>query len=222
MDFAKTEKRRYYATSQSMCAIIIDCRSSIIVQQQDRINQWLHDFFKEAQRLLKKEHHRVDACIITVADTVELVTPFTDGDLFTELNLHCESGASMDDAVNMALDLLEERKAAAKKFSLYCNKYKLFVLSADIVNYCVSLADPDNRLHRMIENESVNFYPVVYLPPFITTACCNNLQDAHLPTLESPLKKVLHTSDDYEEIFYLDDDDSELGPPTPSCITISI
>lgn len=220
-----------YISRLNPCAIVIDCTSEAIVEQQDIINQWLHDFFVEAQNIFERTHHRFNTSVILVSNTITVDTTFqystlTPDDCFSRLHFHHGKGASLEEAIEKALDLLEERKQIAREYGIFCNKPRLFIISADIVNYCLSLDTSANRLHCMINDRKINFYPVIPLPPFLFNICKRDFPDGYLPTLQSPLEKVLFVSEDYWSISITDlqDDDDTSHPLTipPSAITLTL
>lgn len=201
------------------CAIVIDCTSEAIVGQQDVINKWLHDYFVEVQGMSERTRFFFDTFIISVADTVKVLGPFCPSDHFSPLPLHHGNGASLENAVEIALDLLEERKQTYRKLGITYKDPKLYLLSADVVNFCFHLNDPAKRLHCMLKDKRIKIYPIICLPQFLLSTCDWFFSDAAFPTLQSPLEKVL-SSIEYswatpmEECPQDEDDQSLLLPPS--------
>lgn len=215
-------------TRLNPCVIVIDCRSKVITEQQEEINRWLRDFSEEAERMLTRGIDRsyVDARIITVGNTIEVGGAFLNAsEGLPELQLKYGTGASLEEAVEITLDRLEERKNQYRWEGLCYNKPKLYILSADIVNYCASIAETKNRLHRMICDNKIKFYPIVCLPKFLMDAGERHLRDACLPTLQAPLELSMFVTEDYWSIptpYPENEDGSMTAPPMPSVITIGL
>lgn len=216
----------YLLSRRNPCVIIIDCRSKAITEQQEEINRWLRDFSEEAERMLTREIDRscVDARIITVGNTIEVGGAFLNAsEGLPELQLKHGTGASLEEAVEIALNLLEERKHEYQWAGLIYNKPKLYILSADIVNYCASIAEPENHLRRMICDNKIKFYPMICLPKFLMDAGERHLRDACLPTLQAPLELSMFVTEDYWSLPIAHLFDNEDGiPPVPIEITIGI
>lgn len=211
------------------CVIIIDCRSKAITEQQADLNRWLRDFSEEAKYMLtgKIDCADIDACIVTVGTTIEGGGSFLKAsEGFPELQLKYGTGASLEEAIEIALNLLEERKHQYQWAGLIYNKPKLYILSADIVNYCASIAETENRIHCMIRDNKIKFYPIVCLPKFLMDAGKHNLQNACLPTLQAPVELAMYVSEDYWSVpmahLFDNEDGSLFDPPLPSTITCEL
>lgn len=216
----------YLLSRKNPCVIIIDCRSKAITEQQADLNRWLRDFSEEAERMLTREIDRsyVDARIITVGNTIEVGGAFLNAsEGLPELQLKYGTGASLEEAMEIALNLLEERKHQYQWAGLIYNNPKLYILSADIVNYCASIAETENRIHCMIRDNKIKFYPIVCLPKFLMDAGERHLRDACLPTLQAPLELSMFVTEDYWSLpmahLFDNEDGSLFDPPLPSTIT---
>lgn len=219
----------YLLSRKNPCVIIIDCRSKAITEQQADLNRWLRDFSEEAKHMLTRKLDRtdIDACIVTVGTTIEVGGYFLKAsEGFPELQLKYGTGASLEEAMEIALNLLEERKHQYQWAGLIYNKPKLYILSADIVNYCASIAETENRIHCMIRDNKIKFYPIVCLPKFLMDAGERHLRDACLPTLQAPLELSMFVTEDYWSVpmahLFDNEDGSLFDPPLPSAITIGL
>ena len=207
------------------CAVIIDCRSKAITEQQEEINRWLRDFSNDAAYMLTRgtDSSYIDARIITVGSTIEVGGSFRNaGEGFPELQLKHGTGASLEEAVEIALNLLEERKHQYQWAGLIYNKPKLYILSADIVNYCASIAEPENHLRRMICDNKIKFYPMICLPKFLMVAGREHLRDACLPTLQASLDLSMFEAEDHQYVPSPFPENKDDIPPVPIEITIGI
>lgn len=226
MDNMKPDTPRHCLRRVIPCAIIIDCTSKAIVQQQDAINQWLRNFRAEAQRYYENNGCLLDTCIITVGKTVDTVVPFFPVEHIPDLYLFNETGASLDAAVTKALDLLDERKAFYRCTGLNYSKSRLYVLSADIVHYFTSSTNSLNQLRSMIENGKLYFYPIICLPPLSQNRYYRIFHDGFLPTLQSPSEAFSWVGEDHWSVSLsdLDNDNSHTisTPPIPPELTIGI
>lgn len=110
------------------CILLLDVSSSMTGEPIAQLNEGLKAYQQslQADSLALK---RVEVCVITFGQSVEVVTPFTIASQFTPPELVANGLTPMGTAVNKAIDELEARKSVYRENGIAYMRPWLFLIS---------------------------------------------------------------------------------------------
>lgn len=135
------------------CVLLLDCSSSMETNGNIRA---LNNGIKELKRQLEKDDiasKRVEIAVVKFATTAEVVTDFTTVDGFETPELEACGVTSMTEAIELAANMLEERKKDYKQNGIAYYRPWMFLITdgepTDENGYC--LEEYDDRLTKAIK-----------------------------------------------------------------------
>lgn len=141
------------------CIILADCSGSMAGAPIAELNQGLVEFGKALQADALAQG-RVDVCVMSFADGVKTELGFRSAEDYQAPTLTAGGLTAFNEAVNTALDQLEERKEEYRQLGTTYNRPWLFVLTDGYPTDDHLEADTRERLQRYITSKKVNYIPM--------------------------------------------------------------
>lgn len=173
---------------------------------------------------------RAEVCVISFNSTVQTEMSFRPASQYEAPVLEADGGTSFNEAIEKALDLIEERKAEYKSLGVSYYRPWLFVLTDGVPTDSQREAAAKSRLCSFIENKKV-----VYMPMGIGEKADKKKLQSYYP--EDTEKKIVlqASSSNFKEAFVwlsnsigvVSHSDPNVSsqvnlPPTPSIITVGL
>ena len=150
---------KYFFEKHLPCIILTDCSGGMTGAPIAELNQGLVEFGKALQADSLAQG-RVDVCVMSFADTVKTELGFRSAEDYQSPILTAGGLTAFNEAVNTALDRLEERKEEYRQLGITFNRPWLFVLTDSYPTDDHLEADTRERLQRYITNKKVNYIPM--------------------------------------------------------------
>lgn len=171
------------------CVILADCSGSMKDAPIAELNEGLVAF-GEALKADTQAQGRVDVCVISFATTVKTELGFRSAEEYAAPVLTADGCTAFNQAINVALDALEEQKNKYRQIGMNYFRPWLFVLTDGYPTDPEYETDTRNRLQEFISRNKVN-----YIPMGIGSADIAHLQSYYPSDAEKkPVLKAEHSN----------------------------
>lgn len=209
--------------------LLVDTSGSMAGAPIKELNQGLVEFGNAIQSD-ELAMGRADISIISFNSTVQTEMGFRPANQYEAPTLSANGGTSMNQAIETALDELEQRKALYKQNGTKYYRPWLFLLTDGVPTDNAKLQSARDKLQYAIDKKKVTFIPMAigsgadknhlqgYYPPstqnkVVLQASASNFKDAFV-WLSASVSLVSSTDLNVEKSVNL--------PPTPSTITVGL
>lgn len=150
----------YYSQERLLpCIILADCSDSMVGAPIAELNQGLLEFGKALQPE-PLANGRVDVCVMSFANGVKTELGFRSAEDYQAPTLTAGGLTAFNEAVNTALEKIDDRKVDYRQLGIYRIRPLLFVLTGSFPTDKHLEADTRERLQNYIANKKVNYIPV--------------------------------------------------------------
>lgn len=148
------------------CVLLLDISGSMNGADGTAIGRRPIDKLNEAIKVLKDEitndeiaNDRVEVCVITFNDEVELVQSFKNADQLNLPKLVASGTTAMNGAIELAIDVIERQRAFYKSNGVFFYRPWLFLFSDGMPTDEEKSAAAHQKLQNAIRNKHVIFFP---------------------------------------------------------------